>query len=419
VTSRGIPAVTRPLVLVSGKDPLNDVGGHKTYVRAHALAAAKIGFEPHIFCVGTRSGVQDTDFGTLHTVAGPLGFRRPLAFHGPVLARAVVDLLVDQPGPHLVHGFAIWSQAGVAASRALARRGVTAVPVASAYDTRAADAAAKLAALASQHTMAHRLHYQILHRWAQLAEARIEGAGYRCSRVVMVNYESVRKLLIDAYGDGLDIRTMPYASSSAFGERKEELDLPVPERLAGLRPRSAPLVVAVSRHDPRKGIDVLLRALARVASAGVDFRACLVGPGHLLGANRRLAAHLGLADRVLIPGRVPDVWPYLTGADIFVLPSSAEASGSVSVLEALQSATAVIASACDGIPEDLVDGVDALLIPPGDPQALAGALTSLLVDPLRRAQLAAGARRAYEQKFSSTRFVEALAGMYAELGVAA
>jgi glycosyltransferase involved in cell wall biosynthesis len=417
-TSRRVGARKRPLVFVSGKDPLNDVGGHKTYVRAHALAAARIGFEPHIFCVGARSRVQETDFGTLHTVAGPLGFRRPVALHGPVLSRAVVGFLAHQPGPHLIHGFAIWSQASAAASRELASRGVTAIPVASAYDTRTSDAAAKRAALASQHTLAHRLHYRILHRWAQLVEARIEGTGYRASRVVLVNYQSVRKMLVDAYGDGLEIRTLPYASSSAFREREEGLDPPLPEPLAGLRPLSAPLVVAVSRHDPRKGIDVLLRALALVAATGADFRACLVGPGHLLGANRRLAADLGLTGRVTLPGRVPDVWPYLRNADVFVLPSSAEASGSVSVLEALQSPTAVIASACDGIPEDLVDGVDALLVPPGDPQALASALLSLLIDPQRRAQLAAGARYAFEQKFSAPRFVEALANVYAELGVA-
>jgi glycosyltransferase involved in cell wall biosynthesis len=404
-------------VFVSGKDPLKDVGGHKTYVRAHALAAARMGFEPHIFCVGVRSHVQETDFGTLHTVAGLLGSRRPVALHGPVLRRAVVGFLADQPGPHLIHGFAIWSQAGAAASRALACRGVTAIPVASAYDTRTSDAAAKRAALASQHTLAHRLHYRILHRWAQLVEARIEGRGYRGSRVVLVNYESVRKMLTDAYGDRLQIRTLPYASASAFREREDEVDPPLPG-LAGRRTVSAPLVVAVSRHDPRKGIDVLLRALAHVARTGADFRACLVGPGHLLGANRRLAADLGLNGRVLLPGRVPDVWPYLRAADVFVLPSSAEASGSVSVLEALQSATAVIASACDGIPEDLVDGVDALLVPPGDPQALAAALLSLLSDPVRRAQLAAGARDAFERKFSAARFVEVLADVYAELGVA-
>src|SRR5580658_9063747 len=128
----------RPLVLISGKDPLNAVGGHESYVRAHALAAAAAGFDPHLFCVGTRNAEVVSEFGTVHTVAPPRGWRVPVpaAFHRALLARAVVRFLSPYPGPHLIHSFAIWSGAGVAASRSLARAGVTAIPVASAYATR-------------------------------------------------------------------------------------------------------------------------------------------------------------------------------------------------------------------------------------------------------------------------------------------
>jgi glycosyltransferase involved in cell wall biosynthesis len=176
-------------------------------------------------------------------------------------------------------------------------------------------------------------------------------------------------------------------------------------------------VLAVSRHDPRKGLDVLLRALAEVAAHGVSFRACLIGPGRLLETHRQLATELGLADRVTIPGRVEDVGRYFVAADVFVLPSLAEASGSVSVLEALQAGTPVIASACDGIPEDLADGSDALLVPPGDVQALALALRRLLTDPSLRARLAEGGRRAHDEHFSATRFVDSLRAVYGELGI--
>jgi glycosyltransferase involved in cell wall biosynthesis len=173
----------------------------------------------------------------------------------------------------------------------------------------------------------------------------------------------------------------------------------------------------VSRHDPRKGLDVLLHALADVAAHGVPFRACVVGPGRLLEPHRRLAARLGLADRVAIPGRVEDVRPYFASADVFVLPSLAEASGSVSVLEALRAGSAVIASACDGIPEDLADGSEALLVAPGDAQVLAVALRRLLTDAALRARLAAGGRKAHDERFSATRFVDGLGAVYGELGI--
>jgi glycosyltransferase involved in cell wall biosynthesis len=190
-----------------------------------------------------------------------------------------------------------------------------------------------------------------------------------------------------------------------------------PEPIAELGPSEEPLIVSVSRHDPRKGIDVLLRALARLKANGVGFRACLVGEGRLLGIHRALATSLGLADCVAIPGRVEDVLPYLQLADVFVLPSREEGSGSVALLEALQTGVAIVSSRCDGIPEDVVDGQDALLVTPGDDLQLADALTRLLADPRLRGTLADGARRLYQDRFASDVFVAALRDTYAELGV--
>jgi glycosyltransferase involved in cell wall biosynthesis len=69
------------------------------------------------------------------------------------------------------------------------------------------------------------------------------------------------------------------------------------------------------------------------------------------------------------------------------------------------------------MPEDLVDGSDSLLVPPGDAQALAVALRRLLTDPPLRARLAAGGRRAHDERFSATRFVEGLRAVYGELGI--
>ena len=90
--------------------------------------------------------------------------------------------------------------------------------------------------------------------------------------------------------------------------------------------------------------------------------------------ERREQAPVGLDRSVAQPGYVSDVAPYLSAADIFVLPSLSECSGSVSVLEALRAGKPVIASACDGLPEDLLDGQDSLLVAPGDVGALAGPL---------------------------------------------
>jgi glycosyltransferase involved in cell wall biosynthesis len=190
-----------------------------------------------------------------------------------------------------------------------------------------------------------------------------------------------------------------------------------PRALAGLEPSDAPLIVSVSRHNPRKGIDVLLRALAQLRSHDISFRAALIGPGRLLEVHRSLADRLGISRSVAVPGAVPDVRPFLRAADVFVLPSLSEGSGSVSLIEALQAGIPVIATGVDGIPEDVVDGESGLLVPPRDAAALCDALAKLLRDPSLRARLASAARETYEQRFSADVFTEALRRTYGELGV--
>jgi glycosyltransferase involved in cell wall biosynthesis len=185
--------------------------------------------------------------------------------------------------------------------------------------------------------------------------------------------------------------------------------------VADLGPSRAPLVVAVSRHDPRKGVHVLIQALARLRRQGVSFRACLVGPGPLLEAHRRLSRDLGLDGTVAIPGLVEDPRSYLAVADVFALPSLVEGSGSVSLIEALEAGLAVVVSAVDGLPEDVSDGVEGYLVRPGDPDALAAALRQIVESPELRKRLGAGARRTYAERFAPERMVEALGEVYSEL----
>jgi glycosyltransferase involved in cell wall biosynthesis len=401
----------KSLVLVSGKDVLKAVGGHETYVRAHALAATRLGFEPHIFCNGRRTRTTATDFGIVHHIAPPV----PVVAQVPLLARAIVRFLEGGTERHLIHGFAIWSAAGALAARTLRSNGVDVATVASAYGTRAYEVGAMQKGL-ERHRLRYHLRYGAWLRWIHLADNPVERWGYARADVVLVNYKSVREILSRAYGCSLPIRQMPYTSVTGFLDEESRAPNTYPEPIAQLSRAHAPLVLAISRHDPRKGLDVLLIALSDLVGRGVSFRACLIGPGHLLEAHRRLAAGLGLGKWVAIPGQVDDVLPYLEQADIFVLPSLAEASGSVSIVEALRSGTAIIASACDGIPEDLAHGRDALLVAPGDVRPLTAALHTLITDAGLRQRLAAAGRQTYEQRFSADNFVAALHAVYADVG---
>jgi glycosyltransferase involved in cell wall biosynthesis len=114
---------------------------------------------------------------------------------------------------------------------------------------------------------------------------------------------------------------------------------------------------------------------------------------------------------------VCDSYPYLEHADIFVLPSLEEGSGSLSLLEALQAGVASVASKIDGIPEDVVDGKTALLVSPNNPIELADAIGRLIANPTLRREIGQRGRRTFETRFSAEVFTSALRQTYAELGV--
>jgi len=98
------------------------------------------------------------------------------------------------------------------------------------------------------------------------------------------------------------------------------------------------------------------------------------------------------------------------------LPSLAESSGSLSLLEALQAGAAIIASDVDGIPEDVKHGESALLVKSGSVPELTEALTNLLCNPDLRMRLANQGRELFATRFSADVFARALRATYADLG---
>ena len=148
--------------------------------------------------------------------------------------------------------------------------------------------------------------------------------------------------------------------------------------------------VAVIR--PGKGLDELLRALARIDAPA--WRLEVAGEGPARGDAERLAAELGLAHRVRFLGELPkvEVAELLRRSDLFVLPSHAETQGVV-LIEAMASGLPVLATDVGGVPETVEPG-SGVLVPPRDPEALEAGLRSLLQDPGRfdRAEIASQAR---------------------------
>ncbi len=171
-------------------------------------------------------------------------------------------------------------------------------------------------------------------------------------------------------------------------------------KLRGLFPTDngeSPIVLAAGRLSPEKGFDVLLEAAIAVLAKNPAAKFVIFGEGVERGKLEARIADLGLFDKFLLPGFTPDLDKLLPWADIVVLPSWTEGLPNVA-LEAAAAGVPVVATAVGGTPEVVEHGATGLLVPSGQPQALAESLNRLLGSgDLRRAMGEAGRKRMREQ----------------------
>ena len=173
------------------------------------------------------------------------------------------------------------------------------------------------------------------------------------------------------------------------------------------------VIGAVGRLAPEKGYPVLLDALRSVPGC----RLVLVGDGEDRSALEAQVAELGLVDRVEFAGWVEPPWTARIGFDVLALSSHTEGFPLV-VVEAMLAGIPVVATAVGGVPEVVIDGETGLLVPPGEPAALARALERLVADaPLRRA-MAAKARAVAEEHLTAAAMARQFEALYAELRAA-
>lgn len=404
------------LTYIYARDSERFSGGAESYVHTHCLASAGLGYSPEWFALGQRDEIEDLGEWTIRRVRSPGREYRGeyVNLYRRLLSRAVVDRLAGRRERQLLHSFGMWADVGAAAARELRRRGVDVVHVASCFELIGPHTQAKLDNQVLRGRPLAYARQRVTYEWVRRVTVPMERRAMREADAVIVNYRRLERLIHRDYDPRINVVRLPYATPAAFEPVAGEYGLPRP--VAELSAGDGPLVVSTSRQMARKGVDVLIRALARLNDDGVPFRAALVGTGGLLESHRRLVAELGLAERVVLPGRVPDVRPYLRHADVFALPSLAEGSGSMSVLEALQFGVAVVSSAVDGMVEDLTEGEDALLVETGSVEDLYRGLKSLTTDAALRGRLGAAGRELYARRFSADAASRALGEFYAGLG---
>jgi glycosyltransferase involved in cell wall biosynthesis len=247
----------------------------------------------------------------------------------------------------------------------------------------------------TEHNMWDR--YRLPTRWANAATYRRNAAVIAVSDGVAQSISS--NVPVDVVVHGIDLATLHHGQAARAAGRAA-LDLPP----------DAPVIGTVGNFTAKKDHASLLNAFAMVHDDRPDARLVLVGLGPLETELRNQAAALGLADAVLFTGMRDDVFELLPGFDLFVLSSRFEGLP-IALLEAMASGVAPITTRVGGIPEVITDGRDGLLVEPGDPGALATALTKLLADDAGRARLATDAR-ARAADFDLGRAVRTIEGIY-------
>ena len=217
----------------------------------------------------------------------------------------------------------------------------------------------------------------------------------RAARVIAIT-EALKRFNVERVGLPAEkLEVVHYGLDAPPAPWSENTDLDLPD--------DARVLLAICRLVPQKGLDVAVRALARVREE--EPRAVLVVLGE--GPERERLAGEG----VHLPGRVGDVAAWLARAELLVHPARWEGFG-LALLEAMLAGKPVVASGVSSIPEIVVDGETGLLVPPEDPEALAAAILRLLRDQDEARRLSeAGLARA-RSEFSVERMAQRTLAVY-------
>lgn len=231
----------------------------------------------------------------------------------------------------------------------------------------------------------------------------------RRSHMVAVS-EDVRRFLIEQVGVAAHRVTRIYNGIDVDAFEPRDPRREVARRALGIDPE-APVVACVGNLYPVKGHIHLVRAVALLRSRIPQIQLLVAGRGDLLEPLSNECGALGVDAHVRFLGFQEDVRHLLAAADVFTLPSLSEGLP-LSALEAMAMERPVVATRVGGIPEVVEDGVSGFLVPPEDPDSLAGALADLLQDADRRRAMGRAGRARVEGEFSVARMLAGYRELY-------
>ncbi|MFZ5595490.1 MAG: glycosyltransferase family 4 protein [Bacillota bacterium] len=179
-------------------------------------------------------------------------------------------------------------------------------------------------------------------------------------------------------------------------------------------PRRKFVAATAARLAPQKGVDIFIRAAAELSRRRDDIVFLVIGDGPLRSGLETMSRELGLKDRLFFTGYRKDMNRIMPCLDVFVLASVSEGMP-LAVLEAMASGRPVIASRVGGIPEVIDDGVNGLLVSPGDVTGLVRAVERVIDDGKMAESMGEEGRRLVMRNFTVSKMASETEKVYIEL----
>jgi glycosyltransferase involved in cell wall biosynthesis len=196
-----------------------------------------------------------------------------------------------------------------------------------------------------------------------------------------------------------------------FADRLATAEGKGPIRAALGVPPDATTMLCILRDDASKGLDVVIEALPALIQRSPSVHLVVVGIESSNSVWSRKAAALGVGRNVHWAGIRDEAWRLLPAADLYVQPSRTEGLP-LAIMEAMAFGLPIVASRVAGIPEAVLEHHTGLLVEPGDPKALTGALQQLVSSPSDMREMGVAGRRRYEQLFAGEPSVNRMADIY-------
>lgn len=174
-----------------------------------------------------------------------------------------------------------------------------------------------------------------------------------------------------------------------------------------------PAVFSLRRHEPKYGLEYLIRAVPIIRRSLKDVVFVIGGVGPLLDIHRKLAEYLGVSDLVIFPGKIPqDELPaHYAMCNLTVVPSVQEAFGLVAA-EAMACGKPIVATRVGGLPDQVIDGRNGFLVQPKSPEAIADRVVWLIEHPIEARRMGTEGRKLAEEKFDIDRRADSILNLY-------